>query len=109
MKFTDGDICVMCGKYVPEGRQVCQTCEEKEPNFSTTNIRVLLDKITDISEFVRLASKCIDDVMVKQGRWVVSAKSLMGVMCLNLSVPITVEFYGDVPYEVQVGIKKFMR
>lgn len=102
------DKCVICGRYVPEGRQICSLCEEHEPNFNTTKIKVLLNKISDISEFVQLASKCTDDVMVKQGRWIVSAKSLMGMMCLDLSVPITVEFYGDVPYEVRIGMKKFM-
>lgn len=25
--YTEADTCVCCGKYVPEGRQVCHTCE----------------------------------------------------------------------------------
>lgn len=25
---NSGDFCVVCGEIVPEGRQVCQTCEE---------------------------------------------------------------------------------
>lgn len=106
--MQNDDRCVMCGDYVPEGRQVCKRCEEQEPNFDILRINVLLNKITDISEFVHLASECTDDVMMKQGRWVVSAKSLMGVMCLNLSEPVTVEFYGCVPYKVQEGMKKFI-
>ena len=26
--YTEKDTCVCCGKYVPEGRQVCKECEE---------------------------------------------------------------------------------
>lgn len=71
-------------------------------------IRIMLNKITDISDFVQLVSECPDDVMVKQGRWIVSAKSIIGVMCLNLSEPMTVEFYGCVPYKVRDGMEKFI-
>lgn len=106
--MNNDDKCVMCGRYIPEGRQICSLCEEKEPNFDTVQIKVLLDKITNINKFVQLVSKCKDDVMAKQSRWIVSAKSLMGMYCLNLSEPVTVEFYGDVPYEVQEGMKEFM-
>ncbi len=102
------DRCVVCGEYVPEGGQVCKLCEEREPSFDVIRIRIMLNKITDISEFVQLASECTDDVMVKQGRWTVSAKSLMGVMCLNLSEPVTVEFYGYVPYKVRDGMDRFI-
>ena len=24
-----GDICVLCGRYIPEGRQICPICEKK--------------------------------------------------------------------------------
>lgn len=106
--MQNDDRCVMCGEYVPEGRQICKRCEEQEPNFDVLRIQVMLNTISDISEFVHLASECTDDVMIKQGRWVVSAKSLMGVMCLNLSEPVTVEFYGCVPYKVRDGMNKFI-
>ena len=30
--YTEKDTCICCGKYIPEGRQVCQECEERNYN-----------------------------------------------------------------------------
>lgn len=103
-----GDRCIMCGARVPEGTMVCVNCENCEPSFDTVKITVLLDKITDIRDFVNLTSKCRDDVVVKSGHYAVNAKSIMALFSLDLSKPIKVEFYGCVPYEVREGMKKFM-
>lgn len=32
LKAFKDDICVCCGEYVPEGRQVCHTCEKDTEN-----------------------------------------------------------------------------
>lgn len=98
----------MCGMSVPEGRMVCPQCENMEPNFDTVKITVMLNKIADISDFVNLASKCSDDVTIGSGRFAVNAKSIMGLYSLDLSKPLKVEFYGDIPYEVKEGMKKFI-
>lgn len=102
------DRCVMCGEIIPEGRMVCHKCEDVEPSFETTKVMVLLDKIADIKEFVNLVSKCSDDVTIGSGRFAVDAKSIMGLFSLELSKPLKVEFYGDIPYEVKEGMKKFI-
>ena len=102
------DKCIMCGKYVPEGSMVCINCQEIEPSFDAIKITVLLDKITDIKDFVNLSSKCRDAVVVKSGHYKVNAKSLLGLLSLDLSKPLKVEFYGNIPYEVKEGMKKFI-
>lgn len=102
------DRCVMCGKYVPEGSMLCINCENCEPSFDTIKIIILLDKITDVRDFVNLTLKCRDDVVVKSGHYAVSAKSIMGLFSLDLTKPLEVEFYGDIPYEVKEGMKKFI-
>ena len=86
--------CVMCGKVIPEGRMICYKCEDVEPNFDTRKIAVSLNEVSNISEFVSLASKCRDDVVVKSGNFAVNAKSIMGLYSLDLSNPVMVEFYG---------------
>ena len=98
----------MCGEPIPEGRMICPACENMEPSFDTTQITVSLNKITDISKFVALVSKCRDDVVVKSGHFVVNAKSLMTLFSLDLTKPLKVEFYGNIPYEVKEGMKKFI-
>ncbi len=100
--------CAMCGVIIPEGRMICPLCENMEPSFDTVKIIVKLDKIADISEFVNLASKCSDDVTIGSGRFAVNAKSIMGLYSLDLTKPLHVEFYGDIPYEVKEGMKKFI-
>ena len=100
--------CVICGQVIPEGIMVCHKCEKVEPSFDTVKTTVLLDKIADIKDFVNLVSKCSDDVAIGSGRFVVNAKSIMGLFSLDLSKPLKVEFYGDIPYEVKEDMKKFI-
>ena len=98
----------MCGELIPGGRMICHRCEYVEPSFDTTQIIVSLNKITDISKFVALVSKCRDDVVVKSGHFAVDAKSLMALFSLDLTKPLKVEFYGNIPYEVKEVMKKFI-
>ena len=100
--------CVVCGEPIPEGRMICHKCEDVEPSFEATIVMVLLDKISDIKDFVNLVSKCTDDVTIGLGRFKVNAKSIMALFSLDLSKPLKVEFYGDIPYEVKEGMKKFI-
>ena len=100
--------CIMCGEPIPEGRMVCPKCEDVEPSFDTVKATVLLDKIADIKDFVNLTSKCSDDVTIGSGRFAVDAKSIMGLFSLDLSKPLKVEFYGDIPNEVKEDMKKFI-
>ena len=100
--------CVMCGEPIPEGRMICYRCDNVEPSFDTMQITISLNKITDISNFVALVSKCRDDVVVKSGHFAVNAKSLMGLYSLDLTKPLKVEFYGNIPYEVREDMKKFI-
>lgn len=102
------EICVMCGTRIPEGKMICNYCNDLEPSFNTEKVCVLLNKVTDIGEFVSLVSKCDDDVTIGSGRFAVNAKSIMGLYSLDLTKPLNVEFYGNIPYEVREGMKKFI-
>ena len=70
--------------------------------------RVNIDTIDKVKEFCCLCSKCIDEVLVYSGRHIVSGKSFLGLLSLDLSKPLKVEFYGGIPYEVKEGMKKFI-
>lgn len=106
-KMNEG-ICVSCGKPAMANSMVCHDCSDMEPSFDVIKIKVRLSKIKDVTEFVNLATQCTDDVVVKSERFAVSAKSIMGLYSLDLSKPLNVEFYGNIPYEVKEGIKKFI-
>lgn len=56
------DTCVCCGKYVPEGRQICYLCEHdvidiqnnlKKANINATNI--------EVADFIREVKKMIKE------------------------------------------------
>ena len=108
--MMNNDICVACGEPIAteSGSMFCSKHMSYEPSFDTIKITVLLDKITDIKEFVSLMSKCSDDVTIGSGRFKVNAKSIMALFSLDLSKPLRVEFFGCVPYEVREGLKKFI-
>ena len=108
--MMNDEICVSCGASLAteSGSMLCRSCMDVEPSFDTVKITVLLDKITDIKDFVNLVSRCIDDVTIGSGRFKVNAKSIMGLFSLDLTKPLKVEFYGDTPCEVKEGMKKFI-
>lgn len=71
-------------------------------------IKVMIETISKVKEFCNLCSKCSEDVTVYGERYIISGKSIMGLFSLDLSKPLKVEFYGDIPYEVREGMKKFI-
>lgn len=59
-------------------------------------MRIKLNMINDINIFVSVCSKYYEgDILVKQNKQVVSAKSLLGMYSLDLTKPIDVEIYSN--------------
>ena len=52
---------------------------------------ILLSSINDVKDFVNIVSKYDTDIDLTSGRYVVDAKSIMGIFSLDLSKPIKVE------------------
>ena len=55
---------------------------------------VALTSIDDVKHFVDAASRCPCEVDVLSGRYVINAKSIMGLFSLDLSQPVQVEVHG---------------
>ncbi len=55
------------------------------------NIKLSLSEVAD---FVSAATKCDFDVDIYYNRYVVDAKSILGVIGLDLTKPLTVEYRG---------------
>lgn len=60
-----------------------------------TTFNLLLGSINDVKDFVNIVSKYDFDVDLTSGRYVVDAKSIMGIFSLDLSQPIKVEVHSD--------------
>ena len=59
-------------------------------------ITIRLQSINDVKEFVRIVNEYPHDVDLASGRYVVDAKSIMGIFSLDLTRPIDVEIHnGD--------------
>lgn len=56
---------------------------------------LLLSSINDVKDFVNIVSKYDFDVDLTSGRYVVDAKSIMGIFSLDLSQPIKVEVHDE--------------
>ena len=56
---------------------------------------LLLSSINDVKDFVNIVGKYDFDVDLTSGRYVVDAKSIMGIFSLDLSKPIKVEVHSD--------------
>ena len=51
--------------------------------------------VEDVSDFVRAAAECEFDVDVNYNRILVDAKSILGVMSMDLNIVLTVMYYGE--------------
>ena len=56
---------------------------------------IMLKSINDVKDFVNVVTKYDFDVDMTSGRYVVDAKSIMGIFSLDLSKPIKVEVHSD--------------
>jgi len=61
--------------------------------MTTTKIR--LNTVGDIKDFVNIVTKYEFEVDLTSDRYVVDAKSIMGLYSLDLSKPVEVKIYSD--------------
>lgn len=57
--------------------------------------KIMLPGIAEAKEFVAAATKCDFDIDVYYNRVTIDAKSILGVLSLDLTRVLTVEFNGD--------------
>ena len=56
---------------------------------------VMLDSIGDVKDFVNMVNRYSCDIDLVSGRYVVDAKSIMGIFSLDLTKKITVEAHTE--------------
>lgn len=57
--------------------------------------RIMLPTVADAKEFVSVASKCDFDIDVFYNRVIIDAKSILGVLSLDLTRVLTVSYNGE--------------
>ena len=72
------------------------------------SFNIMLRSITDVKDFVNIVNKYEFDVDLSSGRYVVDAKSIMGIFSLDLSKPIKLEAHTDDGEDCIKEIEKFI-
>ena len=70
--------------------------------------KIVLKGIEDVRKFVKEVIMLEFDVDLVQGRYVVDAKSVMGIFSLDLLSPITVQVHSDACEAFLAKIEKFI-
>jgi phosphotransferase system HPr-like phosphotransfer protein len=70
---------------------------------------VVLKSITDVKNFVNIVNKYDFEIDLISGRYVVDAKSIMGIFSLDLSKPITVEIHNDDATDLLDQLKPYIQ
>lgn len=71
-------------------------------------MKVNLGKISDVKQFVSVMSSIPVDASLHSGRYIIDAKSIMGIFSLDLSSPIEIVFHGKISDEDFEKIKPFI-
>lgn len=64
-------------------------------NAIMTSVKIMLTTISDVQSFVNTMIKCPFDVDLVSGRYIIDAKSIMGIFSLDWSKPIQAEIHAD--------------
>ena len=62
----------------------------------------------NVKEFVNTVNKFDYDVDLRSGRFVIDAKSILGIFSLDLSRPITMEIHSDNCADLLGALKNFI-
>ena len=72
------------------------------------SVNILLKEAQNIKSLVSIINKYPYDIDLRSGRYVVDAKSILGIFSLDLSKPVTMEIYNDDCDALSNDIKDFI-
>lgn len=71
-------------------------------------VMISLNSIDKVKSFVNTISKFDSDFDLISGRYVIDAKSIMGIFSLDLSQPIELTIHADDDAEILEAVKPYM-
>lgn len=71
------------------------------------SIKISLEMAQRVKEFVNVTQDYPYEILLKSGKYVVDAKSILGIFSLDLSKPVTVEVYEENSDDLMAKLKKF--
>lgn len=58
-------------------------------------VKVLLNSIDKVKSFIQIVSNCEGDLDLATGRYVIDAKSIMGIFSLDISAPLQLTIHNE--------------
>ena len=71
------------------------------------SVKISLEMAQRVKDFVAVTQGYEHEILLKSGKYVVDAKSILGIFSLDLSKPLTVEIYSDDCADLLAQLKKF--
>ena len=71
-----------------------------------TQSKIKLNAVEDVQEFVKAASKCDFDIDIYYNRFLIDAKSILGILSMDLTKVLTVDCHGE-NKEIERTLQKF--
>ena len=71
------------------------------------SMTISLEMAQRVKEFVSVTQNCECEILLKSGKYVVDAKSILGIFSLDLSQPLTVGIYSGNCGDVIAKLRKF--
>ena len=72
------------------------------------SVKISLSSIEAVRNFVEIVRKFNEEIDLSSGRYVVDAKSIMGIFSLDLSKPIKLQAHTEDPEALIKAIDKFI-
>ena len=73
-----------------------------------TETKIRLSSIEDVRNFVELVRQFEGDIDLASGRYIVDAKSIMGIFSLDLMNPINLTAYGNNSESILPSLKNYI-
>lgn len=75
--------------------------------MSSISINIKLETIEAVREFVDIVNRFEGDITLSSGKYIVDAKSIMGIFSLDLRMPITMTVESQMSDRVVEAVKKY--
>jgi len=72
------------------------------------SVQIKLDMAENVKKFVNVTSKYDYEMTLKGGKYVVDAKSILGIFSLDLGEPIVLEIMSDNCADLLAALQPFM-
>lgn len=69
---------------------------------------ICLNTIGKVKDFVNLVNRFDNDFDLLAGRYVINAKSIMGIFSLDLEQPLTLQVHGETPPELEAALTGYL-